>query len=607
MTHRSTTARDTRRSRIDPFMLAAFRPMLSADGRRGLGRLLALNLASGGIEGLALLSILPLAAALTSVATGGSDTAPGSLGLSMGAWLWILAVAAVLGAAVKYMEAYQGYTVATDFIRHSQRQIGDHLAQLPLGWFTRTRSGRISQPVSSGIMSAGNLLAHIISPVLSAAMTILVVTLGTWLWSWPLGLTLTLCLPIVVLCMLGARRVLQHGKRPVRATDEEMASRIVEYAACQPALRAAGRSDGFAPLEEARAANDRALVHELWWSTLGILINGIASQAVVVAAITAGAALAVSGQMGAALTVAYIGMVLRFMRVIADIGEKYMGVEEARVPLESAEEILSTSPLPEASAPVELTEPGVVRVQDVGFSYGDGAPVVSGIDLQLRPGTATALVGPSGSGKTTLARLISRFWDVDAGTISVGGHDVRQMPLEQLMGQLSMVFQDVYLFDDTLEANIRVGRESAQDQEVREAADLAGVTALAARLPDGWQTRVGEGGRSLSGGERQRVSIARALLKDAQIVLFDEATSALDAENEQNVLASMERLREGSTLLVIAHKLDTVRSADTIVVLDEDGQVAERGTHEELFAAGGAYRRFWDRRSAATGWALAGR
>ena len=251
-----------------------------------------------------------------------------------------------------------------------------------------------------------------------------------------------------------------------------------------------------------------------------------------------------------------------------------------------------------------MTVPGEVVVDSVDFGYEAGAGVLHDVSFRAAPGTMTAIVGPSGCGKTTIARLVCRFYDVDSGAVRVGGNDVRDYSTEDLMEQLSMVFQDVYLFDDTLIANIRVGREDATDEQVMAAARMAGAEEIADRLPLGWSTPVGEGGRALSGGERQRVSVARALLKGSPIVLFDEATSALDPENESHIVEAMEELRRSSTLIVIAHKLDTIASADQIVVLDENGRVVQIGAHQELYDAGGPYRRFWRARERAKGWRL---
>jgi len=252
-----------------------------------------------------------------------------------------------------------------------------------------------------------------------------------------------------------------------------------------------------------------------------------------------------------------------------------------------------------------LPTPGTIELDGVTFAYASGGePVLKDVSVSVPAGSMVALVGPSGSGKTTIARLVSRFYDVDAGTVRVGGLPVTEQTTEQLMGQLSMVFQDVYLFDDTLEANVAVGREDASPDEVRAAADLAGVTEIAERLPEGWQSRVGEGGRALSGGERQRVAIARALLKQSPIVLLDEATSTLDIENEAHIVAAVDKLRKQATILIIAHRLDTIAAADHIIALDDTGRVDAQGTHDELLAAGGTYAGFWNRLHNAQGWQL---
>ncbi|WP_256582264.1 ABC transporter ATP-binding protein, partial [Pseudomonas sp. DrBHI1] len=239
-----------------------------------------------------------------------------------------------------------------------------------------------------------------------------------------------------------------------------------------------------------------------------------------------------------------------------------------------------------------------------GFRYGDDQPeVLREVSLDIAPGSMTALVGASGSGKTTLVRLIARFFDVTQGRVKVGGVDVRQMSAEQLAGQISQIFQDAYLFQGSIADNIRLGKPDASEAEVLEAARLAGVQEILERLPEGLHTPVGEGGARLSGGERQRISIARALIKDAPILLIDEATAALDAENQAAIAEALARLRGKRTLIVIVHQLSTVAMADQIVVLDQ-GRIREQGAHAQLAAKGGLYAHFLEQRRAAKGWRI---
>jgi ATP-binding cassette, subfamily B, bacterial IrtB/YbtQ len=225
------------------------------------------------------------------------------------------------------------------------------------------------------------------------------------------------------------------------------------------------------------------------------------------------------------------------------------------------------------------------------------------VTARLPEGTITALIGPSGSGKTTLTRLVARFWDVDSGTVRIGGADVRDIAAPELMARIAIVFQDVYLFDGTIEDNVRLGKPGAALAELRAAAAAVRLDDVIARAPHGWDTRVGEGGLLLSGGERQRVSIARALLKDAPIVLLDEATSALDPGNENAVQQAIAALIRHKTVLVIAHRLDTIRHADHILFL-EDGRIVEDGTHDMLLGSDGRYAQFWNARAAAAEWHL---
>ena len=257
-------------------------------------------------------------------------------------------------------------------------------------------------------------------------------------------------------------------------------------------------------------------------------------------------------------------------------------------------------PLPETDAP-QAPGDAAIELRGLRFRYApDAAEVLRGIDLRIAPGSMTALIGPSGSGKTTLARLIARFFDASQGSVLIGGVDVRRMPGAQLAGQLSQIFQDSYLFTGSIADNIRVGKPGATEAELMQAARQAGVTEIVARLPQGMDTPVGEGGARLSGGERQRIAIARALLKNAPILLVDEATAALDAENQHVIAETLARLRGRCTLVVIAHQLSTVAMADQIVVL-EDGRVVEQGTPTQLRERQGRYAEFLAQRQAAGG------
>lgn len=551
---------------------------------------------AGLLEGLALSALLP---AISSLAT---DHA--WWGLTTPGWLVVFAVLAVCSFGLNYVKDQWNYRVAMDFLRSIHRLVGDRVSRQPLGWFARPLAGRLSRTVSSELMSTGEIFAHMIGPLVSRITTAAVVIVVAWFWNPWLGLILTLSVPVFIVITLCSTALARKGGRIHEPDEEELADRIVEYSQCQGALRSCGRSEDFSPLT---AALDNALSSKrrsLWIETLGLVLSGAFTQVVIVALIAVTGTLAVDGTLAPVPALAFIGLALQFTSTLSAITEGAMTLETRRPLLNHIDEVLTAEPLAEPDAPADLPEPGAIELRDVTFGYSPDAPVLRDLSFEVPAGSMVALVGPSGSGKTTVEKLISRFYDTDSGEVLVGGVPVTRQTTEQLMAQLSMVFQDVYLFDDTLEANIAVGREDATTNEIRHAADLAGVTEIAGRLPGGWTTPVGEGGRALSGGERQRVAIARALLKKAPIVLLDEATSALDVENEAHIVASVEALRKEATLLVIAHRLDTIAGADRILMLTGDGRIESQGTHAELLAADGTYARFWDRLHNAQGWSL---
>ena len=595
-------------------LISRLREPLSAAGRTNFRQVTALSCIVGVVRGLSLIAFIPAAIALTSGRP--------AWGMNLTAWLIVLALCALASFITEYLLAMRSYMVSFDFLSNMHRAIGDKVASLPLGSFRADTAGKMSRLVSRELMLLGEMFAHMYSPFIAAIVTSLTMLVGITVFSPALGLVCVLAIPVIAGGVWVARTCLNSGSALKEPPAQELSHRIVEYATKQGALRACGRSGSYEPLERAEDTYGKAARRSLIRETIGQVVNGMAAQVVVVSLIIAIGLLAVGGSVSPVEAIVSIGLLLRFTQILVDIGMLASAFETRRPVLDLSHEVLSAPELPILSASSDqdpassnhdpsssdqdpACSGSAVALTDVSFAYEADHPVLRGVSFQVAPGTMTAIVGPSGCGKTTIARLVARFYDVDAGSVSVGGRDVRQWDTAQLMAQLSLVFQDVYLFDDTLEANVRIGRADASDDDVKEVARLSGVDEIVERLPLGWNTRVGEGGRALSGGERQRVSIARALLKAAPIVLFDEATSALDPENENHITDAMDALRRNATLIVIAHKLDTITAADQIIVLDHSGRVAQVGTHAELYSqSDGQYRAFWQARSRAAGWKL---
>ena len=554
------------------------------------------SIAAGLIEGVALCLLLPCVTAL-------ANNKP-VWGLGVWGWVIVLSILAVVSAIVGYVQSLRGYQTALDFLVNVHKKVGDQVSSLPLGWFNRPLAGLLSRLVANELVMTGEIIAHMLSPIIQRVTASIVLLVFAWTWDWHLGLACTISIPVFLLLVLCTTGLINKGKSIGEPTEVELSNRLVEFTHCQAALRSCGRSTHYSKLDSANATWLKAKRRKLWYEIAGNLLGGAFTQVVIVTLISLAANLAVGGTLEPVATIAFIGLCLRFTHTLVGITETAASLEERRSALDSIDDVLTAQPLPEPTESAAQPTPGTIDLEDVHFGYGKEKPVLRGVSFHVPNRSMVALVGPSGCGKTTVARLVSRFYDVDSGAVKVGGLDVREQTTATLMKSLSMVFQDVYLFDDTLEANIRIGNPDATDEEVHEAARLAGVTEIVQRLPRGWETSVGEGGRALSGGERQRVSIARALLKKAPIVLLDEATSALDPENETNIVAAVDKLRENATVLVIAHKLDTIKKADTIVQFRADGTIEDTGTHSELFERGGTYRAFWDTRAAAQGWQL---
>jgi len=575
-------------------MIADLELLLGPERRRVLWSFLAWTALYGVLSGVAAALLVP---AFAHLAGGELDELPGDLA--------VLACAALAACVVQYIQSMKGFAAALEVLDTLHGRLGDHLVTLPLGWYDGERTGRLSRVATEGTYMIAGLFAHLLTPLVVGITGPATVTVAMFVYDWRLGLVALVCIPVLALAFRYGARCIGRGEELDHAAAVEAGDRVIEFARSQAALRAFGRGvEGYQPLDDAIERQQRDGRRSLWLATVGISIGGIVVQLVLTVLLIAGVWLAVDTDLAATSAVAVLALAFRFAGPLAEVGEFAGVLRIVGNDLRRVTEVLREPGLPEPDSSAEPVRTGAIELDGVGFGYRSDEPVLRDVSFVVPPRSMTALVGASGSGKTTITRLIARFWDVDDGVVRVGGVDVRDQTTEHLMAQLALVFQDVYLFDDTLEANIRLGRPGATEEEVREAAHLAGVDEIIERLPDGWSTRVGEAGARLSGGERQRVSVARALLKDAPIVLLDEATAALDPENERFVQRSLHRLAERSTLLVIAHRLDTVAAADQIVVLD-DGTVAEVGTHTELLDRGGRYAAFWESRRSAQGWRLA--
>ncbi|WP_288048788.1 ABC transporter ATP-binding protein [Nocardia sp.] len=521
------------------------------------------------------------------------------------AWIWALCMlAAVVAFAIfGYLQASIGLRIAVGMQRGLQTRIGDHLNALPLGWFETRSSGRLSRIAVENVREIQGAVAYLVAKVFGGIVVPLGVALGMLLIDWRIALAMLLSAPVLFAINGVAGRAYQRADAHAHEAAAEADARVVEFAQAQSVLRAFGAvGAGNKALDSALHRQRAAIARQVFTSVPGLIVFALFVQAVFLVLAYIVVARVTDGAISVAAAIALIAVSSRFIEPLNLAAQLGNGLRAAATAVERVSALLDEPTLPEATVPVTPGAPTVV-FDGVSFGYRPGEPVLTDITFSVPADTTTAIVGPSGAGKTTLLRLAARFYDVDSGRVAVGEHDVREQPSETLLDQLSLVFQNVYLFDRSVAENIRIGKPDASDEQLWRAATAARVDEIVERLPDGMDTAVGEGGAALSGGERQRVSIARALLKDAPIVLLDEATSALDPHSEAVVVRGVHELTRGKTVIVVAHRLATIAHADQILFVD-GGTIVERGTHEELLALAGRYADFWNERSRAAGWRL---
>lgn len=492
-----------------------------------------------------------------------------------------------------------------DIFRDLRLRVGDRLKGAAMGYFSEQRLSAITTTLTTTLHQLEEFMTICLTGLSGGLATAVIMGIGFLLMAPPVAAItfVGIVAGLFVLRML-LRRSGAVTKRVLKA-QEAMSDAVMEYARGMAVLRSFGTpADALAAaersFEEKRAADYAQEAAAQGLLKLYALVFNLASCGVLFAA----CALCLTGALSLpwALTLLVASFMIYGELIAANNGaflSKKIGNELDRV-----DEVCDIPKQDSTDEPLAMAGYDV-EFDHVSFGYEDGREVIRDVSLRILEGSSCAIVGPSGSGKTTLVNLIARFWDVDAGRVSIGGADVRGGTAESLLARISMVFQDVYLFNDTIESNIRFGVPEATHEQVVAAAEAARCHGFISALPQGYDTILEEGGASLSGGERQRISIARAILKDAPIVILDEATSSVDPENEHDLIAALSRLTAGKTVISIAHRLNTVATADQILVLDA-GCIVQRGRHGQLMEEEGLYRSFIELRRAAAGWTIGG-
>ncbi|AUI59728.1 ABC transporter ATP-binding protein/permease [Amycolatopsis sp. BJA-103] len=517
--------------------------------------------------------------------------------LAGGESLWAIGVSALvlLGAGTLLESAVVLWLHAADarFARDLRQRLLGKLARLPLGWFTARGSGAVAKLVQGDTLSLHYLVTHAVPDAVAAVVAPVAVLAYLFVVDWRLALVLLV--PILVYLVTTSIMVVQSGAKTGQAMRwaERMAGEAGAYLEGQPVIRVFG---GAAASSFRRRLDEYIGFLGDWqrpFTGKKTMLDFATRPATFLLLITgAGTLMVTGGGLEPVTLIPFLLLGTTFGARLLGIGYGLGGVREGMLAARRIQVVLDE---PELST-VELkdrdgAEPGTVELDRVGFAYRTGVPVLEDVSLTLRPGTVTALVGPSGAGKSTLAALVARFHDVTEGAIRVGGRDVRSFAADELYGRVGFVVQDPQLVQGTVRENIALAVPGATEDQVVAAARDAQIHERILRLPQGYDTVLGAGSQ-LSGGERQRVAIARAILADAPVLVLDEATAFADPESEYLVQQALDRLTEGRTVLVIAHRLHTVTGADRIVVLDR-GEIAESGTHDELLASGGRYTRLW--------------
>jgi ATP-binding cassette subfamily B protein IrtB len=521
-------------------------------------------------------------------------------------WLGWLTVATAAGWVIDTATARMGFDLGFAVLDHTQHDVADRLPDVRLEWFSSDNTATARQAIAATGPELVGLAVNLLTPLLTAVLLPAAIGVALLPVSWQLGLAALGGVPVMLGALWASARLARRADQAAAQANTALTERIIEFARTQQALRAARRVEPARSLVgDALAAQHGATMRLLGMQVPGQLLFSLASQLALIVFAGATTALTLSGTLTVPEAIALIVVIARYLEPFTSISELAPALESTRATLDGIRSVLNAPTMTTGTETRSAHHDAPhIEFDDVAFSYdGASAPVLDGVSFTLDPGTTTAIVGPSGSGKSTILGLIAGLYEPTRGRVLVDGVDVASLSAEARRAASSMVFQHPYLFHGTIRENVSAGDPAADHDQFISAIALARVDELAGRLPAGVDTVVGEAGSALSGGERQRVSIARALLKPAPILLVDEATSALDTENEAAVVDALTADPRPRTRVIVAHRLASIRHADRVLFLDA-GNIVEDGTVDELLTAGGRFDEFWRQQRDAAEWRI---
>ena len=525
-------------------------------------------------------------------------------GQTWGIVIGLIAGGLILRMIFKYLVYRLQSTAGFEFVARERIALGDRLRNVPMGFFHDNSVGDITATVTTDLNFLENYSMHILDKVTTGVLSMIVMAGCILAFDWRIGL-------IFVAGILLSFPIYSHMQKKGKALSakrqkiqSEAVAATLEYVQGISVVKSFNMCDkNLSDIEDAYESNAAASYGvERVFTPLNMTYSMVFRISACMIMLCAGI-LAVGGDLSFANLAVILIASFTIFNPIEVMGQMTTMIRTMDAALDRVERIKQAKKIDENGRDIPL-DSFDIGFEHVSFAYENGNPILKDVSFSIPQGSMTVIVGPSGSGKTTITRLIARFWDVQEGSITIGGHDVKEFTCDSLLKNMSMVFQNVYLFHDTIENNIKFGCPDATHEQVVEAAKKACCHDFISALPQGYDTVIGEGGSTLSGGEKQRISIARAMLKDAPIILLDEATASVDPENEVHLQQAISALVKNKTLIVIAHRLSTIRDADQILVVD-NGKIVEKGVHVELIQQKGIYQKFWNIRQKARNWKLA--